>query len=320
MQRKKLLLAVLSIALIVGLVSAALIAYFGLLQTTANVKQAVLVDGQDYDGMPITEMVDVAGGEAFCSPHYLESQTSVPVTLQFDTTYSPALTDDEIKVTYLKPLGYEFIGTSYEIVDQYYPVGITVVDGECEVTWTFDMIAGKTLEGNGHWGYGLAISLDGSEATFQIHNNDGTDANYPWGTHLYSPYYDVSWHSSDENVPVEDLSWVECTGDRYISGNPNGIFTVTISKCMLGEEFHWAVWFGVGGFYNPNNGYSSYPQGFMWQGAVDSYYEKAELAEVLTLPITLQPKESLDFYICYKFDLLIKAGTYNIYTTIKPPP
>jgi hypothetical protein len=34
--------------------------------------------------------------------------------------------------------------------------------------------------------------------------------------------------------------------------------------------------------------------------------------------VTLQPGEFLPFYICYKFDLLIKAGTYDIYTTVKP--
>jgi hypothetical protein len=36
--------------------------------------------------------------------------------------------------------------------------------------------------------------------------------------------------------------------------------------------------------------------------------------------VTLQPGEFLPFYICYKFDLLIKAGTYDIYTTVKPAP
>ena len=318
MQRKKMLIAVLAIALLVGVVSAATISYFGQIKVTTTVSQAVLVDGKSYP--EITEQTaDVAGGESFCKPHWLESKTSVPVTVTFETTYSPELTDDEITVTYLKPLGYKFTGTSLEVdALQYYPVGITVEDGECKVTWTFDMIAGKTLVGDGHWGCGLAISLDGVGAAFQIHNNDGTTKAYPDGTWLYSPYHDGSWHSGDENVPVTDLSWVTCTGMRDIKDNPTGMFTVTISKCMLGEDFHWAVWFGVGGFYAPNNGYSSYPEGFMWQGTVDSYYVLANLAEVLTLPLTLQPKERLDFYICYKFDPLIEAGTYNIYTTIKP--
>jgi len=317
------LIAVLAMALLVGVVTAA-IPWFGQINVTTTISQAVLVDGKSYADMPIEEMATVAGGESFCRAHYLTSRTSVPVTLQFETSSSPA--SNEIHVTYLKPLGYEFTGTSYEIVvGQYYPVGITVEDGECKVTWTFDMIAGKTLVGDGHWGYGLAISLDGTNAAFQIHNNDGTDAKYAWGTHLYSEYTDT-WHTgwngipprTANNIPVADLSWVTCTGDRDIGDNPDGIFTVTISKCMLGEDFHWAVWFGVGGFYAPNNGYSSYPEGFMWQGTVDSYYVLANLAEVLTLPLTLQPKERLDFYICYKFDPLIEAGTYNIYTTIKP--
>jgi len=316
------LIAVLAIALLVGVVSAATINYFGQIKVTTTVSQAVLVDGKSYADMPIEEMATVAGGESFCRPHWLESQTSVPVKLNFETTISPTV-GDEITVTYLKPLGYKFTGTSHSIVGDYYPVDITVVDGECAVTWTFDMKGTKELVGNGHWGYGLAISLDGTNAAFQIHNNDGTDPSYAWGTHLYSPYHDGAWHSGSpdfENIPVTDLSWVTCTGARDINDNPSGIFNVTISKCMLGENFYWAVWFGVGGFYNPNNGYSSYPLGFMWQGTVDGCYVLANLAKVLTLPVTLQPKERLDFYICYKFAEDIYPYTYTITTTVKPVP
>jgi len=96
MQRKKMLIAVLAIALLVGIVSAATIQYFGQIQMTANVRQAVLLDGKDYTQMPITETPTVAGGEVLYRCHWLQSQTSVPVTVQFQTTYSPELTDNEI--------------------------------------------------------------------------------------------------------------------------------------------------------------------------------------------------------------------------------
>jgi len=164
-------------------------------------------------------------------------------------------------------------GTTYEIVGGYYPVDFTVTDDGPTVTWTFDTVGEKDLVGDGHWGYGLAISLDGEKPVFQIHNNDGTIGEFPYGTHLYSPYLD-GWVSGTTNTLVSELDWVTCTGDRDIVNNTDGIFTVTIDKDELGLEFYWAIWFGVGGFYNPNNGYSSYPEGFMWDENVTAgHYE-----------------------------------------------
>ena len=112
MQRKKMLIAVLAIALLVGVVSAATISYFGRVKMTANVSQAVLVDGKIYP--EITEQTaDVAGGESFMRCHWLQSQTSVPVTVQFDTAYDPALWDNEITTEI------------YEIFDEAYPASYT---------------------------------------------------------------------------------------------------------------------------------------------------------------------------------------------------
>jgi len=128
MQRKKMLIAVLAIALLVGVVSAATIQYFGQIQMTANVRQAILLDGQDYTTMPIKETIDAAGGEHFCGCHWLQSQTSVPVTVLFETTYSPSLTDAEITTeiyeifddaypkSYVKPTSYDvYVNTLAEL-------------------------------------------------------------------------------------------------------------------------------------------------------------------------------------------------------------
>ena len=112
MQRKKMLIAVLAIVLLVGIVSAATISYFGQVKMTASVSQAVLVDGKIYP--EITEQTaDVAGGESFMRCHWLQSQTSVPVTVLFETAYDPALWDNEITTEI------------YEIFDEAYPASYT---------------------------------------------------------------------------------------------------------------------------------------------------------------------------------------------------
>jgi len=331
MNRKKLLIVVLAIALLVGAVSAAVITYYGKVKVATTVSQAVLLDGNSYPFV-IEETATVVGGESFCRPHYLTSQTSIPIDLQFDTTFSPALTDNEITVTYLKPLGYSWSGA---IGGQ--PISIDVEDGECQVTWTVDFPLeapyDEVTEGNGLMAVGLIIALDGEGygPAFQIHNNDGTDSNYPWGTWLYSPWGPTigdgwfGWHSGSINTPVSDLDWVDCTGGRYNEVNPDGLFTVIIDKCKLGEDFHWALYTAIGSGFNSNYltyQQATYPDAFNWAEPLvtATNYEYALLMEELTSPFTLQPKETLDFIICYSFDPLIQAGTYNIYSTVQPPP
>jgi hypothetical protein len=95
------LIAVLAITLLVGVVSAYVILWFGQVQMTASVKQAVLLDGESYPKV-IEESADVAGGMVLYKCHWLQSQTSVPVTVQFETTYSPELTDNEITTEILE--------------------------------------------------------------------------------------------------------------------------------------------------------------------------------------------------------------------------
>jgi hypothetical protein len=181
-------------------------------------------------------------------------------------------------------------GTTFSIVGNHYPVDFTVTDDGPTVTWTFNYTGTKTLSGDGRWNYGLAISLDGVEPAFQIHNNDGTDNSFEIGTHLYSPYLS-GWVSGTTNTLVSDLAWVTCTGDAYMNpgtypwqggggpthvseGNPDGIFTVTIDKAALGLQFHWAIWCTASGFWSPNTGYSSYPNGFIWGTDVkNDHYE-----------------------------------------------
>jgi len=334
MNKKKMLIASLAIALLVGIVSAGTILYFGQVKVTTTVTQAVLLDGKSYADMPITQEATVAGGESFCRPHWLESQTSVPVELQFETSFLPTLTSGEITVRYLKPVEYSFsttVGTQ--------PVKIDVTDDGTHITWTIDYpleAPFEASEGNGLMTVGLVIALDGDGygPAFQIHNNDGADDTFDWGTWLYSPWGPTitdgwfGWHSGDDNTLVTALDWVECSGGRYNEVNPDGLFTITIDKSELSDDFHWALNLAIGsGFYSNYLTYEqmSCPVGvtayFDWTNPIVNddmpNYVHATLTEEFT-ELILQPYEHLDFYICYSFDLLIEAGTYDIYTTIKP--
>jgi len=158
MQRKKILIASLAIALLVGVVSAATIEWFGQVKMTATVSQAVLLDGYSYPHV-IEDTVNVAGGESFCRYHWLTSQTSVPVTVVFETTYSPELTDNEITTSYRK--------LPFEVTPHSTQNEINKAAGHPYIEWT--------IEGNGitfnfanptNWLFAFDYRVDGEPGTW----------------------------------------------------------------------------------------------------------------------------------------------------------
>jgi hypothetical protein len=297
------LIAGLAIALLVGIVSAWTISYFGQIQMIATVKQAVLLDGKDIREMPITDSLDAAGGEIVCKFHWLESQTSVPVNLAFvtDITY-----DGGITVTYWKILGYKF--------DE--PVSwarVTVEDKGEAVEWTIDLDENSPNLNNPVAGVVVIIGI-GSNIKFQIHNNDGIDPHYPYGTWLIS-YYENGWHTGSpdyKNYPLPD--GITATGNRSKSENQQMIFTVAISKKYLDmREFKWAVYFKGG-----SGGRTFYPSAFSWYDTNTNNMATATLLEQITSSFTLAPGERLDFIICYEFAVDIYPGIYTITTEVVP--
>jgi hypothetical protein len=173
---------------------------------------------------------------------------------------------------------YSFTGTSVTYSGKGLDVDITVECTDSQVKWTFDFPIDDDA-GNGSMGYALVISYDQVHPKFQIHNNDGTCAAFPWGTHLYSPWdpelggYN-GWHSWEEawNTRVSDMDWISCSGERRrYPDNPDGIFTVTIDKCKLAKPFYWAVHFGATGFWN-YGGLSKYPEAWEpWSGDASDF-------------------------------------------------
>ena len=284
MQRKKMLIAVLAMALLVGVVSAATISYFGQVQMTATVKQAILHDGKSYGDMPILDTATVAGGESFCRYHWLTSQTSVPVQLQFVTEGSPDL--NGITVTYQKSAG-----CSYS--KDWSGLHVTVKDtGDGWLKWTYTYAASPThtpkmtVAINYPHGFAITTFDDGTHNGWYYAPDGGTEskfADYSGGT-----YQD----------------WVITTA----SGN---VLTVAIKKTALPGAFYW-------------HGYANYNGQQVWiEIDTTTWLPTGHIAlcgDPITSPFMLQPGERLDFYICYNFAVDIYPYTYIITTTVKPSP
>jgi hypothetical protein len=257
------LIAGLAIALLIGIVSAYTISYFGQIQTTAKVKQAVLLDGKDYTQMPITEPCEVAGGETVCTVHSLQSQTSVPVTVLFETTFDPELVDAEIKVSYRK--------LPFEVLPHSDQNEINKANGHPYIEWTIGL----------------------NSITFNFVN--------PTAYHFAFDYRvddEPGFLTEYSNIIIKEgeLAGQQIGPSYHIVYTPPGENrTVTVTPCKkvavglrLGAEQAWFLDWIV--------------------------FEAPELPT----QITLQPGETLNFYICYEFAVNIYPGIYTITTTVKP--
>jgi hypothetical protein len=89
MQRKKMLIAVLAIALLVGTTSATLLTYFGRITSTVTVSQSVKLDDLGYPGsLGITEDVSGVAGSQFHGPvHWLtNANPEIDAIVSLDST------------------------------------------------------------------------------------------------------------------------------------------------------------------------------------------------------------------------------------------
>lgn len=305
MQRKKMLIAVLAIALLLGIVSAATISYFGQIKVTTTVSQAVLVDGKSYADMPIEETTTVAGGQSFCRPHWLKSQTSVPVELQFDTTFSPELTDDEINVTYSTqitdnntnfgsgdnevvafPTSGLTLNALFAGVGLKYTYTVLAGDGAPPIVAVLDLIGGRHIVLFPGWG-----ARTGTH-TLQFSDSIAYDTG---GNHLvdfvvYDSDFHKIWGSPGSYPAYNDI--------KTSSGCPI-IGTETVTRVAIQHQ-------------GANTGETDRLDSLAF--GVTTY----SFAITEGTQFTLQPLQKLHFVICYKFDLLIQGGTYYIYTTVKP--
>jgi len=305
----------LAIVLMVGIVSAAVISYFGQVQMTATVNQAVLLDGQDITEMPIEQTATVSGGESFYRHHWLQSQTSVPVELQFATAFSPLLTDDEIKVTY-----------RYYVLEKFTPT----IDGQFDDGYT--LVATDEASEMGNLPIKVYVACDENymywffEAINPTTEEEGIgDTNILWNewieekdtyliVYLQETVYDYEgiW----TNTPMTDA---ELARHTYTKDGVEICDTLEAKIPRSYADF-------LGWVYDVSSKAGMGDRNTSWGTVHYGDIEPSdwldcpckECGEPLTLPLTLEPYERVDFCICYEFALNIKPGTYTITTKVEP--
>lgn len=334
MNRKKLILLILGLVALVGIVSAATISYFGQVQMTATVKQAVLLDGKNYT-TPITEEVEVAGGESFCRHHWLKSQTSVPVELKFTTTYSPE--GAGITTTYCTLTEKEYVieegrenynGPVVDLDDPNDPystlgnINLKISYEDAKVVFTITTPSG--LIGSTPETYSGSVAF-----IFDEDADNATD----WQV-LYEPGslrwdFDGYWGYEE---PVGSGQWIDASTVSDIEVARDGDnFIVKVDFDRLGGlgsnyKFGFFIsvlteyWGGIpGGADQVMIFFPSYEY-FDWFNSSNFELQTVGTEIPEDTPFTLAPGERLDFYICYEFAVNIKPDTYTITTKVEPVP
>lgn len=303
MNKKKIALMALVLALCVGIASAVLIPYFGLIQTSVDVNQAILVDDKGYTDMPITEMMTVAGGESFTRYHWLESQTSVAVPISFNTAYYPE--GQGITTTYTTTITE---GPASEYPDLYHQLVALPIDG---------MVLSDLL----------ALDL---EYTVNVIVNTGT------GGTGFAPCINIFISSGSSDKVIENWGAPWSTGDT-------GLWTLTFADLLSqygasDRDILGGSWDGTTNYYNNADLITAYgnwdvtmvevrAQGGASEGQEIRPTQFVVAGRTIDLPdvesfteITVSPYVILKFAICYEFDLLIQDGAYLIETEIAPVP
>jgi hypothetical protein len=296
-----------------ALVTAALLPYFGKITGLVTVTgQGLLVDGLS---MPASDSIedtyeDFTSLEAktFVTLHNLTNEADVDAVVNLDDACSPSSSPhscNEINVSYYNLTGYseEFLAEDTHFNN----TNITVEDLGDSILWTLEVpqnaVYGTGRGSGGQVVWSVSIGV-GNEILYQVHNNDGTDHSFDFGTYLYSEY-DNGWHTGSDNTLVSEMEGIEATGE-YIDGE---IFTIEIDKSRLDtEEFKWVVY--------ANYETDALPEDFSWSDTNTTNFKTAEVGTELTNPITVPTGETIDFAIVTEFPQMTYPGDYNITTKV----
>ena len=270
-----------------------LLTYFGQIETTAEVEQAVVIsDGTGWKNwdQPITHTIPefAPGGETFCYEQWIWNRASIPVEVSLDTN-----SYDGITTTYSIPAVYAYEknipGKDGGLPD----LNVKVEDTGDWLLWTY------TGDGTTRPTPKMSVSIDYptgfSITTFDDGSHDGWYYAPDGGSEVYLGAY------AGYDGSASGYEWVQTTA----SGN---VMTVKILKAHLGDSFKWH---GYGNFYN----------GQCWinDQETGTGYEVNQFVVNLWQPttgFTLLSDEVLQFRICYAFDLHIPPDTYILTTEV----
>jgi hypothetical protein len=314
MKRTKILVLAVVLVIAIPLVSATLLTYINEANVTANVTQAVKMDGRNFDE-PINAEFNITGGCTYCIPHTITNDAcDEGIWLDFVHTGLPDLQGITVTMnSNEQQLPYECI----DLPDV--AVGINANDGADSY---FDVILSEVPDG-----YTVA---NGEYNAWCVDEEDHMIRNI---IHPFTLYV-----ACDPANPYPDSDWSKVC---WIINNKPDNLTM--------NQIQTAIWYFIDG------GYSGQDAAIWWlintanvQGVnyvpaageltcVVCYTDVAQnpgtqiifievtmpacsgqCGKPMETPFYLGPGDSIEFCLCYDFNILIQGGQYHINSKLMP--
>jgi len=309
------MVAVLVIGLASTLVSAALLTYFGQVQTTANIQQAVVIsaDGTNWNNYntPITHTIPepAPGGETFCVKQWIWNRASIPVAVSFATnSYAGITTTSTLGVHEITDNNHNFGSRDNEVVAFLPETGLTLDDlfAGNGLSYAYTIINGGTYTGaspiiavidlaDGRHvvlfpGWGARTGGESLQFSDTVATSTSDGGAVPVDFTVYASNFagGAQWSS---NAQYGNWNFLKATGSSTGGSLPLG-----------GNEFVTRIAIQHQG---ADTGETDRIDSLTFGGTIYTFADG-----------TLQSGEILPFRICYAFDLHIGPGTYILTTTV----
>jgi len=309
MTKKKTAIMALALILCVGMVSAGLLNYYATIETTVNVTQGILVDGQGYE-TPIVEEFPAVGGGTFYTVHTIQNlgDKEAIVYLSWESNDS-----DGLDVAY-------FVNTATLTLENKNPDTWQVIEDDKYATLTYSIVGNEfsyKLEAFGlapNTGYSLIYYADKYPYRFQNWGGDnpgaliGTATSDQYGYIYSSNTIDLGIdlpNATDANIDKYDYS---VPPDNYVHPHGAKIWLVP-STDYEAEAKKMTMW-------NPTT--------YLFETDLITYLDLDSVSTHLLHPdpefvteITVPAHSTISFAI--RFDFANNGnGTYLVTTTVSP--
>lgn len=316
--RRKTVVSIFAVFIAATLIaSAGLLSYYGSIETTANVQQSVVIDGNNWD-VPITHDFDVMAGCTEMFKHKIVNRGCIEAPVDATTTINAhGKGSDGVNVNYYLMSGWKTLrlenkdpSTWFEMVDDDIYADVTynpccpTFKGNIEIYGTTDGVT-----------YGLIYYADkqdrfndwGGDPLVEITTFSGD------GVHVFdknlASCLPKSW---DWNIGPDAAAEYSDVPDNYVHPVGAKLWIVPITDY---DEIELTLW-------NPDNYYFETDLIAYFDcdiNPIPTYLFPYFNYETMTeLPQTLQTGEELCLFIKYNFDITIIPGQYDITTQIVP--
>jgi len=310
--KNKIIVGIVAVSMItaMGLATAQLLDIFGSVKTTANVRQSIQIDGHNFNE-PIFEEIDATGGCCYCIEHEITNYGCEGIWLDWEHDGIPDL--EGIDIMFLEK------GTTLYLEH----LDIRVLDGMAEYD-DFEVYVDDTLV--------YTYYAEGGDETWITHTIDLTPWEIPCdGTHTIlidciaeEPW--LYWQTYGQ-LAVDTIElYCGCPCDPIVCDG------VDIGK-PDSETGHNLIGWGPiepatsggnwGGIDDCRATWAPDEQEPASWASVDLTCEMPDCEctcdnDALDTPFYIEPGETIYFCFCYKFDMLIKPGTYQIWSQLVP--